>query len=135
MNTDISDVTMILSGVRYISGLIRSKSFVNDVSAEVIKSIDAYINKTIISTAIKYRKTITNEKNITFSKEIIKAVIDLFIQASRVPFNEHSSLINMCQAIRTVILSASSISVNTQPCKVSHIKGDPNIKISFDSDD
>ena len=138
-----ADISMLISSIRHLSGILDAKDIFanyehnlsNKIGGNIKRDINKAINKMVVSTSLKVRKMNTNEKTAVFSKDIIKALTELFLHAARIPSNEYKTLLNSCQAIRTVILSATVSTIDDNGNnKITHIKGEPDTEVSVSDD-
>lgn len=123
-----TEMSMIIGEVRYITGINKTlqllcKSIEPEKLEAINETVTGQINKSILSTALKYRCLTTGTTDCYFSKDNAKMLIDLFIHASRIPLTDQANLENTCRGISTII---SSLPMLSKPKKVAHVKGDPN---------
>lgn len=129
MNSSILEtgLGLILSEVRYITGYNKARqsmsAFIDQPTMESInKTIDAQLNRSILSTALKLRRIIANDTNSYFSSADAKTVINLFNHASRIHLTDYDKLETTCVGILRIISSLTMLSRNKQQA---YIKGDP----------
>jgi hypothetical protein len=135
-----TELAFIISEVRYVTGVHKTlqllgKSIEPAKLNALTETINSQVNKSILSTALKFRRLTTKTTDSYFSKDTAKMVIDLFIHASRIPLTDQTSLENTCKGICNLLVS---FPMYTKPKKVAKVKGDDSEKPSEsinDSDD
>ena len=125
---------LIISEVRYITGYNKTKQSMRSymdsaMFATVNTTVEAHINKTILSTALKLRRILFNDTNKYFAPSDAKTIIDLFNHAARIPLFEHEKLESTCSGILRIISSFNMINKNKRAV---HIKGDTKMVINED---
>ena len=123
---------LIISEVRYITGYNKTKQSMRSymdsaMFATVNTTVEAHINKTILSTALKLRRILFNDTNKYFAPSDAKTIIDLFNHAARIPLFEHEKLESTCSGILRIISSFNMINKNKRAV---HIKGDTKTVIN-----
>ena len=125
-------LNLIISEVRYITGYNKAKqslgSHIDAVTLDTVNTtIDAHINKSILSTALKLRRLIFNDKDKYFAQADAKTIIDLFNHAAKIPMFEQEKLESICSGIIRIISSFNMLNKSKKPV---HIKGDPKTTIN-----
>ena len=116
---------MIISEVRYITGVNKTIQLLNNsidsAKMEAIsETIKSQLNKSILSTALKFRHLITNTTDAYFAREDAKTIINLFIHASKIPLNDQHNLENTCKGICSIIASLNMLSKTK---RIARVKG------------
>lgn len=130
-------LNLIIGEVRYITGCNKTKhsmrSYMDSAMfATVNATLEAHINKTILSTALKLRRLLFNDANKYFAPSDAKTIIDLFNHAARIPLFEHEKFETTCSGILRII---SSFNMINKTKRAMHIKGDPKTTINDVSED
>lgn len=130
-------LSLIIGEVRYITGYNKTKQSMSSymdsaMFATVNTNVEAHINKTILSTALKLRRILFNDTNKYFAPPDAKTIIDLFNHAARIPLFEHEKLENTCSGILRIISSFNMINKNK---RAMHIKGDTKTTINDTTED
>lgn len=125
-------LNLIIGEVRYITGCNKTKQSMRTyidsaMFATVSDTLDAQINKTILSTALKLRRLLFNDTNKYFAPTDAKTIIDLFNHAARIPLFEHEKFETTCSGILRII---SSFNMINKTKRATHIKGDPKTTIN-----
>ena len=125
-------LNLIIGEVRYITGCNKTKQSMRSymesaMFATVSATLDAQINKTILSTALKLRRLLFNDTNKYFAPTDAKTIIDLFNHAARIPLFEHEKFETTCSGILRII---SSFNMINKTKRATHIKGDPKTTIN-----
>ena len=127
-----SELAFIISEVRYVTGVYKTLQLLGK-SVEPAKlnalteTINSQVNKSILSTALKFRRLTTKTTDSYFSRDTAKMIIDLFVHASRIPLTDQSNLENTCKGICNLLVS---FPMHTKPKKVAKVKGDDSEKLT-----
>ena len=127
-----TELAFIISEVRYITGVHKTlqllgKSIEPAKLNAINETASSHINKSILSTALKFRHLTTKTTDSYFSKDTAKMIIDLFIHASRIPLTDQTNLENTCKGICNLLVS---FPMHNKPKKVTKVKGDDDEKPS-----
>ena len=130
-------LSLIIGEVRYITGYNKTKHAMSSymdsaMFATVNTAIEAHINRSILSTALKIRRILFNDTNKYFAPSDAKTIIDLFNHAARIPLVEHEKLESTCSGILRIISSFNMLNKNK---RAMHIKGDVKTVIKDATED